>query len=300
MTLLELVRTICGELGLSQPNAVAGSTDTQVIQIYALLNKVGRNLVRDNEWQRLTKEYRFTTEVTTLTGTTTSGSAGGTGLSSTADLTADTFMATGTGIPSDCYIQSVDSATQVTLTQAATASGSVSITFTQTKYTLPSDWDRQVNRTNWDKTNHWELMGPRTSQEWQFLKSGIIATGPRINYRLLGNKFQIWPPATSESYLGLEYISKSWVLATDGTTHKTQFSVDTDTALFSDDLLIAGTKFEFFNIKGFDTTNLERDFLSELAKEKGADKPAKTLNLAGTSNPQFIGYASIPDSGYGT
>jgi hypothetical protein len=302
MTLLQLVRAICGELGLGQPNAVASSTDQQVIQIYALLNKVGRNLVKDYEWQRLTKdltkEYRFNTEVTSLTGTITSGSAIVTGLSDTTGLST-AYMATGEGIASDCYIDTVDSGTQVTLNQPATDSGSITIVFTKTQYTLPSDWDRQVDRTDWDKTNHWELIGPETAQQWQFLKSGIIATGPRIHYRLLGNKFQIWPPATSVSYVGFEYISKNWILATDGETYKSQFSVDSDTALFSDDLLIAGTKFEFFSAKGFDTTKLEQDFIDEVANEKGGDKPAKILSLAGSSNHQFIGYASIPDSGYG-
>lgn len=299
MTLLQLVQAVCGELGITQPAAVASSTDDQVKQIYALINKVGRNLVREWEWQRLSKEYRFDTTVTTLTGTITSGSAVVTGLSSTAGLAASTFMATGSGIQSDCYIQSVDSATQVTLDQPATDSGSIEIVFTKTKYTLPSDWDRQVDRTQWDKTNHWELLGPKSAQEWQYLKGGIVATGPRMRYRILGNTFQIWPPATTESRLGFEYISKAWAIAADGTTYKNQFSADDDTAVFSDDVLIAGTKFEFFNVKGFDTTNLSRDYAIELEKEKGADKGAATLSMRTTHPPMFISPGSIPDSGYG-
>lgn len=299
MTLLQLVQAVCGELGITQPAAVATSTDDQVKQIYALINKVGRNLMRECEWQRLNKEYRFDTTVTTLTGTITSDSAVATGLSDTSGLAASSFMATGSGIPSDCYIQSVDSATQVTLDQPATASGSIEIVFTKTKYALPSDWDRQVDRTQWDKTNHWELLGPKSAQEWQYLKGGIVATGPRMRYRILGNTFQIWPPATTESRLGLEYISKAWVLAADGTTYKNQFSADDDTALFSDDVLITGTKYEFFQIKGFDVSQLSRDYDIELEKEKSSDKGAPTLSLASTSSPMLISPGSIPDSGYG-
>lgn len=299
MNLLQLVQAICGELGITQPNAVATSTDPQFIQVYALLNKVGRNLVRDWEWQKLNKEYRFSTNIITLTGTLTSGSAVVTGLSSTTGIAADTFMVTGNGIPSDCYVVSVDSATQVTLDQPSTNTGTVPVVFTQTKYPLPSDWDRQINRTQWDKTNHWELIGPKSAQEWQYLKGGIVATGPRMRYRILGNTFQIWPPDTTVSRLGFEYISKNWVLGING-TYKSQFSADDDTALFSDDLLISGAKYEFFQIKGFDVTKLSLDYDLELGKEKDADKGAPTLSMSQNRAPMFISPGSIPDSGYGS
>lgn len=298
MTLVQLVQAVCGELGLAQPNAVAGSTDPQILQIYALLNKVGNNLVTEYEWQRLVKEYRFNTSIVTQTGSLTSSSAVITGLSDTSGITAGTFMATGDGVPSDCYVLSVDSATQVTLDQPATDTLTGEVVFTQTKYALPSDWNRQIDRTNWDKTNHWELIGPKSSQEWQYLKGGIVATGPRMRYRIFGNKFQIWPPATTQSRLGFEYVSKSWVVSADGLTYKTQFSADDDTALFRDRLLITGTKYEFFMIKGFDVTMLSRDYEIELEKEKSSDHGAPTLSLQPPRAQMFISPGSIPDGNF--
>lgn len=62
------------------------------------------------------------------TGTRTSGSAAITGLTDTSGLVVG-MRAEGTGIPSLTYIQSIDSATQVTLTNNATSSGSATITF---------------------------------------------------------------------------------------------------------------------------------------------------------------------------
>jgi hypothetical protein len=64
----------------------------------------------------------------TVTGTTTSGSALLTALSSTANLSAGDAVS-GTGIPANTSIQSVDSSTQVTMTANATATAT-SITFT--------------------------------------------------------------------------------------------------------------------------------------------------------------------------
>jgi hypothetical protein len=64
----------------------------------------------------------------TLTGTTGIGSPTVTAISSTSTLTKN-MRVTGTGIPTGARILSVDSGTQVTLTQNATANGSPSLTF---------------------------------------------------------------------------------------------------------------------------------------------------------------------------
>lgn len=62
-------------------------------------------------------------------GTTANTSAVITGLSTTADL-YESLNITGAGIPANTRIKTVDSASQVTLTAAATASATVSLTFT--------------------------------------------------------------------------------------------------------------------------------------------------------------------------
>lgn len=61
-------------------------------------------------------------------GTTTTSSAVVTALSSTASLAVG-MPVTGTGIPAGATISTVDSATQVTLSTAATATGTVTLTF---------------------------------------------------------------------------------------------------------------------------------------------------------------------------
>lgn len=64
----------------------------------------------------------------TLTGTLISGSAVVTGLATTANLFASQSVR-GTGIPDSTTVLSVDSSTQITLSNKATASGSPSLTF---------------------------------------------------------------------------------------------------------------------------------------------------------------------------
>ena len=299
-TMLQLIQQATGELGISVPTYVAASTATDTIQQLALLNAVGYELLRRYEWQQLMTEYRFTTAYLTTTGDITSGSAVVANIPSTAALSAGSFMATGSGINSDTYIQSVDSATQVTLSQACTATATgETINFCQTKYSFPSDYDRPVNKTQWDKSKHWEMLGPVTAQQWQFLKSGYISTGPRISYRALGGYFQTWPPIASSEYLGFEYVSKNWVADSNGNA-KTSFTADTDTCIFPDRLMVLGFKLKYFEIKGFDTTALARDFITELTISQAANKGSATLSFAPRINTILIGPDQIPDTGYGT
>lgn len=284
-------------MGITAPSVVIGTTDQQISQLAALTNALGNMLVSEYEWQKICKEHAFTFDQLVTTGTTTSGSPIITGIPSTTGLVALTWGVTGTGVPTPANILTVDSATQVTMDVNATASGTaVALTFTQLQYALPSDWNRQINRTHWDRTNHWEMLGPKSPQEWQWLKGGIVSTGPRVRYRIVGNKFQIWPMQISESNVVYEYVSNSWIYAASATTPtKSAFTVDTDTTIFRDRTMIAGLKYLFWQIKGFDTTAFEAQFFREVEKEKAQDKGAPTLSLAPSYNTVLISPANVPD-----
>ena len=299
MNLLKLIQAARGELGLSSPNAVASATDRLTVQFLALINKVGNSIITDANWEGITKEHRFDTVSNSQTGNLADESAIITDIPSTTGIVADTFMVTGTNIPADTYVLSVDSGTQVTLSRPVTGTATAqAIVFTQTKYDLPRDYQRLVLRTQWDQTNHWELLGPRSAQEWQYLKSGIISTGPRVRFRIIEGKFQIWPPNIGVVSLGFEYISDAWVTADDSTA-KTEFTMDDDVAVFADRTLIDGVKFEFYSIKGFETKKLEKDWLMQKQKEIAQDHTSETLSLNSPGARQFIGTGSVPDSGFG-
>jgi hypothetical protein len=297
-TMLQLVQQVTGEMGLAVPTYVAGNTAQDTIQQLALLNAVGYELMREYEWQALCTEYRFTTSYTATTGTTTSGSAVVTAIPSTTGLSTS-YMVTGTGVPTDTYVASVDSATQVTLSQSATASGTaVALNFCKTKYANPSDFDRPIDRTQWDKTKHWEMLGPETPQQWQWLKSGFIATGPRVRFRRLGGTFQIWPPIAANEYLGMEYVSSYWA-ATTASVAKGSFTVDTDTCIYPDRLMVLGLKHKYFTVKGLGPI-FEGEFARELSNAKANDSGAPTLSFAPQPSQTLIGIANVPDTGYGS
>lgn len=298
-TALQLVQQAAGEMGLPSPTYLVGNNVQTYIQLLALANGLGNELVRKHPWQKMGVEYRVTTSFYSYTGTTTLGSTSITAMSSIVGLDA-TYMITGTGIANDTYVVSAASST-VVMSQAATASGTVTLTFSKTKYAMPSDFDRLVDRTDWDKSQHWEMLGPETAQQWQWLKSGFISTGPRVRYRPFQGYFQTWPALGAAHVIGFEYISKNWALAsTDTTASKTSFTVDTDTCIWSDRLMVTGIKWRYFQIKGFAADALEQDFNTQLELEKSNDSGSPTLSLAPRIANILIGWENIPDSSYGS
>ena len=106
-TMLQLIQSAAGEMGLTAPTIVVGSADTLTQQYLALLNGLGNELQRGYDWQHSTKAYRFTTQYLTTTGTTTVGSPVITGIPTTAGLDT-TYICIGTGVNQDCNILTVD------------------------------------------------------------------------------------------------------------------------------------------------------------------------------------------------
>ena len=296
--MLNLVNQVQSELNLAVTPNVAGNPSQDTQQILSLMNAAGYELTKEYDWQALENEYRFYTQYLTTTATSTNGSYVLTGVADTTGLNSN-YSVTGYNVPQDTYVVSVDSSTQVTLSQKCSATGTAQVNFSQTIYNLPPDFETITDRTQWDKTKHWEMLGPEDAQQWQWLKSGYISTGPRMRWRILGNTFQVWPPMTTQEYLGFEYRSKGWARSASGDV-KNSFTQDSDTTVFDDRIMVLYTKLKYFQIKSFDTTALTQDYQRYLSIAKANDKGAPNLSFAPYPTKVLIGWANIPDTGYGS
>ena len=299
-TLLELVDQVSGELGLNQPPSVIGSTNNQTIQLLALAQRLGKDLVRDFEWQKLVKAYIWQTQnAVSTTGNITANSKIITNIPSTASLQVGNVI-TGTGQTPYAEILTIDSSTQVTLNAPVTTStASVSMTFAKQDYDLPSGYDRMISDTNWDRTDHWRNIGTKSSQDWQFLQGGIISIGPRERYRIYNGKFRIFQALTTVYNFSFEYVSNYWVCATgssEGT--KAEFTADTDTCVFPDDLMMAGLKFYFLKAKKLDYGIELGEFTRALSYNKAQDVPVPSMSLAPVGMNQLVGPWSVQDGNW--
>lgn len=295
---LQLVQQATAEMGLPVPATLAGNTSRDAVQFLALINAVGYELQREFIWQALNKQYIFDVEVITLTGDTVNGVAEITNASSIVGVD-DTYQIVGTGINQATYVLGTPAGATIGLTQPATqtATGST-FTLTKSKYTMPSDYDRQIDRTHWDKSKHWEMLGPETAQQWEWLISGYISTGPRVRYRIFGGYFQIWPALGSQEVLGFEYISNAWATSVAGVA-KASFTVDTDTCIFPDRLMVLGLKLKYYEAKNFDTTAYLRDYVTQKSIAFANDAGSPTLAMSPTPSGVLITWDNVPDSNYG-
>ena len=299
-TLLELVDQVSGELGLTQPPLVIGSSNNQTIQLLALAQRLGKDLVRDFEWQKLVKAYIWQTQnAVSTTGNITANSKIITNIPSTANLQVGNVI-TGTGQTPYAEILTIDSETQVTLNAPVTTStASVSMTFAKQDYDLPSGYDRMISDTNWDRTDHWRNIGTKSSQDWQFLQGGIISIGPRERYRIYNGKFRIFQALTTVYNFSFEYVSNYWVCAagsSEGT--KKEFTADSDTCVFPDDLMMAGLKFYFLKAKKLDYGIELGEFTRALSYNKAQDVPVPSMSLAPVGMNQLVGPWSVQDGNW--
>ena len=300
-TMLQLVNQVQSELNLAVSTSVAGNPNQDVQQILALMNGSGYDLLKEYDWQALQVQYRFYTQAITTNATTVNGSTTLT-VPSGLDISGVTsqWQVTGYNINQDTNVVSANNTTkQIVMSQMANGSGTGSVVLAQTAYSLPDDFETITDRTHWDKTKHWEMLGPEDAQQWQWLKSGYISTGPRIRWRILDNQFQIWPPMNTNEYLGWEYRSNGWARSATGTVQNS-FIADTDTTVLDDRIMVLATKLKYFQIKSFDTTALTADYNRYLSVAKANDKGAPNLSFAPYPSKVLIGYANIPDTGYGS
>jgi len=171
----------------------------------------------------------------------------------------------------------------------------------QADYALPSDLEYFAQRTFWDGSKRWELLGPIAAQEKQLLRYGFVATGPRRKFYIKDNKLYIDPtPTETGETVAFDYYSKNWVLDTDGTTTKARFALDTDTVKLDEDCFIMGLKWRFLRAKGLDYTQEQADYMMAVNQKIARDCGQPDLPLSGgTVGSRFLDEENIPDASYG-
>jgi hypothetical protein len=138
------------------------------------------------------------------------------------------------------------------------------------------------NKTIWDRTDRLPVLGPMDAAEWQAMKA-VVTTGPRYRFRIRGGKLLVNPtPAAGHSW-NFEYVSKNWILGADGTTYKQYFTLDTDTILLPETLVLMGLRWRWKKEKGFDYAEDLRSYEMQVKDAGGRDGGKPTVNMEGSS-----------------
>ena len=309
LTLLQIVNAAQAELGLPQSATVVGNPDPTTVQMLALANRVLDELRRRNRWTAQQFEYNLVVSPPVDdTGTISAGSLNTiTGLqtATTNALTAQPYAwaVAAANVPAAARVQSIPVAGTVVMDmEASAASTAQAVQFGQDTYAMPSGFDWFNNRTMWDRTNRWELLGPDSPQMDQWHRSGIVVTGPRRHFRKIGpyaDTFRIWPSPVelvAPLQLVFEYLSIDAVYVNGVISTTAQyFANDADQPVLDDQAVTLGIKWMFWQVKGFNYADMKNDWLDYVDRLAARDGAAPTLNLVKRVHPIFISPANIQD-----
>lgn len=171
----------------------------------------------------------------------------------------------------------------------------------KTEFDLPPDFGRQVNQTQWSSKNKRPMFGPMNAQGWSWVQYGIVSVGVYYRYRILGNKFHVFPTPEPGEQFHFYYISKHWVINESNPNqpvYRDSIVQDDDIPLFDFGLMVAGAKFKIWSAKGMQSTELSQEFDYMLTAEKGQNQGAPVISLDRRFDQLYISYRNVPDGGY--
>lgn len=303
-TALQIAQAVVNELGLPAITFITNNANTTVRQVVSLMNRAGDELYQAHQWtQSQNLAVINIGEPVITTGDTTAGSDLITNIPSTAGIVADYFAITGDYLVTSTRVVEVVDANTLRIDQPATATfiGS-DLVIARDTYARPDDFAWFLDRTMWDRTNRWELIGPVSPQVDEYNRSGVVTTGPRRRWRQVGlpeTCWRLWPPPTAPgSYpatLVFEYVWNTWAKTAAGAPIQ-NLSSDNDEPIIDAQAIILSTKWRLWQAKGFEYGAMQAEYLDYVNRLIARDGGAADLSLAKPyQSPVLITPASVPD-----
>ena len=166
---------------------------------------------------------------------------------------------------------------------------------------LPSDFDRIIPETFWDRGTNNLISGPVSAVEWQGLKVQSYSSQNK-KYRYRGGDIITSPAVASGSTCAFEYVSTQWARKADGTA-KSSMTIDTDYTVLSEELMIYGTVFEWLDAEGQPSSNAARQYLDEFNLLVSADETSANILTSGDifsqNSRHFTGEPRASRASYG-
>jgi|TARA_R110000803_G_scaffold126939_1_gene194471 hypothetical protein len=166
---------------------------------------------------------------------------------------------------------------------------------------LPSDFDRIIPETFWDRGTNNLISGPVSAVEWQGLKVQSYSSQNK-KYRYRGGDIITSPAVASGSTCAFEYVSTQWARKADGTA-KSSMTIDTDYTVLSEELMIYGTVFEWLDAEGQPSGNAARQYMDEFNILVSADETSANILTTGDifsqNSRHFTGEPRASRTSYG-
>lgn len=144
---------------------------------------------------------------------------------------------------------------------------------------LPSDFDRFVPETFWDRTNRYMVSGPVSAAHWNADKAGGY-DGPRRHFILRDNAIATIPAFDGGEALAFEYVSNQWCESSGG-TGQSAWAADTDVFRLDDNLFIAALVYEWLEGEGQPSADAYGQFMQRFNQLIENDRASMDILVAG-------------------
>lgn len=170
-------------------------------------------------------------------------------------------------------------------------------------YDLPTDFDRMIPGTHWNRTTDLPLAGGLSPQDWQYIQSaGVVGTTIYASFRKKENQIAIWPLDTGLS-IAYEYVSRNWIRKALDASLTDEITAGADEVLFDGTLIRNYLRAKFYESKGISTIAADRVASMFLLSQMGQDNSPPILSVGNarrSAYPLLDGYRNVPDTGYGS
>jgi len=162
---------------------------------------------------------------------------------------------------------------------------------------IPTDFDRFVDESFFNRTQRRAVYGPISPQDWQQVQATVTNAIVPEYYRQRGNSILITPTPNGTDTYAYEYISRNWCESSGG-TDQAAWASDTDTGILDEELMTLGVEWRFLKAKGFDYAEAFRSYDLAVADKFGRDGGKRRLNFGRRSNPRAARFPIVPEGSW--
>lgn len=173
---------------------------------------------------------------------------------------------------------------------------------TEKGFTLPADFQRFIDQTQWGQQMFLPAPGPITPQGWMIALIQPLKPAGMIYWQIRQDQlFVLAPPFPTPTNFEFFYLSKGSVIDQDDPTiYKNVASKNGDKFVLDGYLVTLMGRVKYLEWKGFDSSAAMRDFQIGFDSRAGSDKAAPVLSLSRKPQLPLISVANLPFTGYGS
>lgn len=149
-------------------------------------------------------------------------------------------------------------------------------------YALPSDFDRLVLETSYNRSDNDILTGPISSSEYQLVNHGMATTGTTEKFRLKAAsnalKFELDPTPSSTQTIGFEYVSTQFCQSSGG-SGQAVWTADTDTGILDETTMEMGITWRFKAAHGLEYGEDYKQYQLEVRQAVARNGSSPVLQL---------------------